>query len=250
MIDKAKKPTLLLFILLAILIMGTSISTAMAQSSNQSKAKAKVKLLSPKPGDNFTPGQKVKITWQVEILGELDLNWCEQEIFLSLDGGKTMKYRITPELSPRVREYEWTVPNLPTDRAVIDIRFGSEFSKSRFEKSKPQKKSMFRILPSNSVVEEVKLTVSPLGKALPETQIELNWTSSVTNLAYYEVLLSYDQGAHFHSIANTNDESFHWMLPANFSGLVTFKVVAHKLDGTVVASITDAQPIVIARDQQ
>ena len=49
------------------------------------------------------------------------------EIFLSLDGGRSFTYCITPQLPPTVRFFNWTVPNMPTNQAVLDIRFGCEW---------------------------------------------------------------------------------------------------------------------------
>ena len=42
---------------------------------------------------------------------------------LSLDGGRTFTW-ITGERDPTVKYFDWTVPNTPTNTAVLDIRFG------------------------------------------------------------------------------------------------------------------------------
>ena len=49
---------------------------------------------------------------------------CETEILLSLDGGKTIYMFITSSRRPNVQYFDWTVPNTPTNAAVLDIRFG------------------------------------------------------------------------------------------------------------------------------
>jgi hypothetical protein len=64
----------------------------------------------------------VKITWDA-VFPKLDLSWCEAEIFLSVDGGKTFTL-IVGERDPRVQEVDWIVPNTPTDMAVMDLHFG------------------------------------------------------------------------------------------------------------------------------
>jgi hypothetical protein len=58
-----------------------------------------------------------------------NLHACEMELWLSLDGGRTFNPPvITPVVVPNTRGYyDWTVPNTPTNAAVIDIRFGCEF---------------------------------------------------------------------------------------------------------------------------
>ena len=95
------------------------------------------KLISPRPGEVVYPGQKVRVVWE-SLLPKLpvDLSWCESEIWLSLDGGKSFPLIITPvgfDLSARTLIFDWTVPNTPTNEAVLDIRFGCQqyFPESR-----------------------------------------------------------------------------------------------------------------------
>jgi hypothetical protein len=88
------------------------------------------KLVSPQAGDVVFPGQKVRIVWEA-LYPKLNvpLSWCEAEIRLSLDGGVTFPFIITPlQMGPdnSVRSFDWTVPNTPTAAAVLDIRFGCE----------------------------------------------------------------------------------------------------------------------------
>jgi hypothetical protein len=89
------------------------------------------KLVSPQAGDVVFPGQKVRIVWEA-LLPKLpvDPSWCEAEIWLSLDGGKSFPFIITPiHLDPnpsRIVSFDWTVGNTPTAAAVLDIRFGCE----------------------------------------------------------------------------------------------------------------------------
>jgi len=88
------------------------------------------KLVSPQAGDVVFHGQKVRIMWEA-LYPKLPVNlsWCEAEIFLSLDGGVTFPFIITPiQFDPNnsIRSFDWTVPNTPTAAAVLDIRFGCE----------------------------------------------------------------------------------------------------------------------------
>jgi hypothetical protein len=48
------------------------------------------KLVSPRAGDVVFPGQNVRVEWEALFpkLG-VPLSWCEMEVFLSLDGGRT-----------------------------------------------------------------------------------------------------------------------------------------------------------------
>jgi hypothetical protein len=109
-------------------LLETATAAPAAQDTQQGKYAAK--LISPEAGDVVFPGQKLQIVWE-ELLPKLpvDLSWCEAELCLSLDGGKSFPYIITPlPLGPtsRILSFDWTVPNLPTNEAVLDIRFGCE----------------------------------------------------------------------------------------------------------------------------
>jgi hypothetical protein len=54
------------------------------------------------------------------------LGACEMEVWLSVDGGSTFTMWISPWLDPKAQYFDWTVPNTPTNAAVMDIRFGCE----------------------------------------------------------------------------------------------------------------------------
>jgi hypothetical protein len=51
---------------------------------------------------------------------------CEMEVWMSVDGGRTFVMCISPWLSPKDKFFDWIVPNMPTNAAVLDIRFGCE----------------------------------------------------------------------------------------------------------------------------
>lgn len=84
------------------------------------------RLISPTAGQVLYPGQTVRVEWKSELPKIENVEFCEMEIFLSLDGGQTWPMVITPLLDPRARFFYWTVPNMPTNAAVLDIRFGCE----------------------------------------------------------------------------------------------------------------------------
>ncbi|MEP6809216.1 MAG: hypothetical protein ABI992_03165 [Chthoniobacterales bacterium] len=79
-------------------------------------------LISPHPGEVLVPGQHVKILWSGHY-PKMDLSWCETEIYLSLDGGRTFS-QVTGERDARTQSVDWIVPNTPSDTAVLNIRFG------------------------------------------------------------------------------------------------------------------------------
>ena len=103
--------------------------SAVPQLVNTSKADSggySAQLISPTAGQVLYPGQQVQIEWQATI-PKVNAGGCEMEIFLSLDGGMNFTYCITPQLPPTARFFNWTVPNMPTNTAVLDIRFGCEW---------------------------------------------------------------------------------------------------------------------------
>ncbi len=94
----------------------------MAFAQNDKK-QYRARLISPRPGQVLIPGQVVRIEWTTNY-PNVDLSMCETEILLSLDGGKTIYSLITEQRNPKVHYVDWTVPNAPTNEAVLDIRFG------------------------------------------------------------------------------------------------------------------------------
>jgi len=94
--------------------------TAFAQPDPK---KYSAKLISPKPGEVLVPGQIVRIKWTSDF-PDVDLTMCEAEVLLSLDGGRTIYMRLTEQRNPTLQYFDWTVPNTPTNEAVLDIRFG------------------------------------------------------------------------------------------------------------------------------
>jgi hypothetical protein len=94
--------------------------TAFAQ---RLKGNYRAKLISPRAGQVLTPGQVVRVEWTADF-PDVDLTMCETEVLLSLDGGKTIYLLLTEQRNPKVQYFDWTVPNAPTNAAVLDIRFG------------------------------------------------------------------------------------------------------------------------------
>jgi hypothetical protein len=84
------------------------------------------RLISPTAGQVLYPGQTVRVEWRAQFPHVPRFDRCEMELYLSLDGGRTYLPRITPSLDPKTTYFYWTVPNLPTNEAVLDIRFGCE----------------------------------------------------------------------------------------------------------------------------
>jgi hypothetical protein len=82
-------------------------------------------LISPRVGQVLHPGQKIKVEWR-STLPNINMGACEMEVWLSVDGGRTFTTWISPWLNAKAQSFDWTVPNMPTNAAVMDIRFGCE----------------------------------------------------------------------------------------------------------------------------
>jgi hypothetical protein len=83
------------------------------------------RLISPTVGQVLHPGQQIRVEWK-STLPNIYFGACEMEVWLSVDGGRTFTTWISPWLNGKANYFDWTVPNLPTNAAVMDIRFGCE----------------------------------------------------------------------------------------------------------------------------
>ena len=121
-----------------------AVAFAFAPAKLNAQGNYAVRLISPVAGQVLYAGQKIMIEWQ-HRLPNIPLSGCESEAWLSLDGGRSFTLWIT-FLDPRNTSFLWTVPNTPTNGAVIDIRFGCDLHYP--ETYAPQPASMFTIAKS------------------------------------------------------------------------------------------------------
>ena len=120
------------------------VAFACAAASVNAQGTYSARLISPKAGQVLHPGQRVQVQWQATLPNLKHIYGCEMEIWLSLDGGATFPTIITPPaISYTSRSFNWTVPNTPTNAAVLDIRFGCEWYYP--ESPSPQPASTFVI---------------------------------------------------------------------------------------------------------
>jgi hypothetical protein len=118
-----------------------AVAFAFAPVKSNAQSNYAVRLTSPVAGQVLYAGQKIMIEWK-HTLPNIPLAGCESEAWLSLDGGRTFSMWIT-WLDPRSTSFLWTVPNTPTNSAVLDIRFGCDLHYP--ETYAPQPASMFTI---------------------------------------------------------------------------------------------------------
>ena len=111
---------------LLVTIFAVALSVAPQLVSTSSAAGTySARLISPRVGQVLHPGQKVRVEWR-STLPNINFGACEMEVWLSVDGGATFTTCISPWLNPRAQFFDWTVPNMPTNAAVLDVRFRCE----------------------------------------------------------------------------------------------------------------------------
>ena len=131
--------------IVTLFVVAVAMAPPLLRTSTAAQGGYSAQLITPTAGQILYPGQKVKVQWR-STLPNIEVQFCEMEIFLSLDGGTTWPMCITPILDPRTQFFFWTVPNTPTNAAVLDIRFGCE--RWYPECYSPQTASTFVIRPS------------------------------------------------------------------------------------------------------
>lgn len=82
--------------------------------------------VSPSTGAVWNAGESVTLEWRRSDAWPRELHVEEWEAFLSLDGGRSFPVRLTPHLEADLRVVRVPVPNLPTERARLLLRFGDE----------------------------------------------------------------------------------------------------------------------------
>jgi hypothetical protein len=207
-------------------------------------AQVQTRLLYPAAGAILHPGQTIVVRWEV-TLPPLPIPGCEQELMLSLDGGRTNAIRMSRMLSPNTRQVAWTVPDVASRNAVIDLRYGCDGSVIEPPVDVPQfpqLQARFVIAPASpGPLEGVALVPFEMRTVAPGDTAFVSWQSSVARVQEFEVFVSYDRGAHFHSLGTTTATDLEWTAPKEMFGGVTFQVVARRADGTSVASPVPAR---------
>lgn len=85
-----------------------------------------VRLRAPLAGELLTAGSTATLAWDASAGWERLPEHAEWEAFLSLDGGRTWSFRITPHLDSDLRQVSWVVPELPSRDVRLLLRFGDE----------------------------------------------------------------------------------------------------------------------------
>lgn len=95
------------------------------------QAQQPVRLASPVEGERLEAGERAWVEWTVEP-GYLSSTVTEWEAFLSIDGGRTYPIRLTPHLDIALSGFSFEVPNVPSTKARLLLRFGNEKTERAF----------------------------------------------------------------------------------------------------------------------
>lgn len=226
----------------AMLVAGGVVATAPEVAAQRDISKPRIRQTKPLRGETFRAGDTVRIEWEFVdgngvILTEDERRWCEQEIFLSIDGGLTNERRITLRLDPSVRASDWIVPNLQTENAVLDIHFGCEADGLPHETPNVQKSFVFKIVPGDRKPKEIRMKAMP-KEVFAGENLALSWETDLDTGTEFDVQVSYDRGGEFTSVGKTTQSLYSWPVPNDYTGSLTFRVVATSADGQVIESPT------------
>lgn len=99
-----------------------------AAELSAAEAPPPIRLVAPVASTPLVGGADAEIAWEplasFATLGEVE----EWEAFLSLDGGTSYPFRLTPHLDRDLRRFRWRVPAVETNDARLLFRFGDERS--------------------------------------------------------------------------------------------------------------------------
>lgn len=176
-------------------------------------------LISPANGEVLRGGRQVEIQWDLRLDKSITEDpFGEMEFYLQTDEG--LYIRITPQLSLSHRKFVWTVPNIRTASARLVAYAGTEGGGDfyRFPQS-----GTFQIRPTKSA-ETIILNALPKDASRGE-DMRISWTSyNVKEGAVYDVMVSYDRGAHFYKAGSTTDTNFDLPIGDDFAGSITIQI--------------------------
>ncbi len=87
-------------------------------------------------------------------------------------------------------------------------------------------------------------------KVKPGEELEISWTSNLEGYSSYDVMVSYDRGAHFHKAGSTRDARYALHVDEDFTGSVIVQIVNRRADGSKVSSLLTREATVRIGDKQ
>jgi hypothetical protein len=210
----ARKPALA-WLALALCLGGAGSAFAKPDGDLEARLETReplVRQMAPVQDAALIGGRLADLRWE-ELAAYSRLEEVEEwEAFLSVDGGKSYPFRITPHLDADVRRLRWHVPAVATADARLLFRFGTEGRDGEVEigYAPPIR---FRILVEPAAVEPISLAHSSATRgeaALPGQQGVLSWVAGSrrgTGLQRFDVRFPIELHPRPRIVAGTADDS-------------------------------------------
>ncbi|HLX07940.1 MAG TPA: hypothetical protein VKY89_08770 [Thermoanaerobaculia bacterium] len=150
------------WLLPAVMVAAVAHSPAAAGAAAAPPAGPAIELLAPQAAIPLVAGAKAVLQWAPRP-GLAALPASEEwEAFLSLDGGKSYGFRITPHLDSDLRQVLWDVPDTASADVRLLLRFGDERRETVIEL--PQR---FTISPGTPISALTTTPAIPANTAIP-----------------------------------------------------------------------------------
>ena len=231
------------FLALAISLVCAVAGLAQGRSGTETVITPTYNLNSPVSGEVVTGGRQYTIRWDLTVDPSIVQNpYAEMEYYLTTDEGLFM--RITPQLDITTKSFVWTVPAINTTTARLTLKCGieGEGDQYTFTQSAPftirKGKKLISLLLLNSFDEEAR----------PGSDLSISWVpGGIDEARGYDVMISYDRGAHFHKAGTTTETRFSYPVDEDFAGSITVQIVARGSDGAKVMSAITREATVNVR---
>jgi hypothetical protein len=230
------KKSLFLSIVFAITLAGSAIP------SKAQTAKSGFRILTPGAGSVLKGGQRIQVKWDVRLDRTISENpYGEIELYLETIEGAFM--RITPQLGPSSRTFDWTVPSINSRGARLLLKAGVEGEGDPYNFAQD---GTFYI---NSDSRRPAILLNSMReRTKPGTDMEVTWTSNLEPGTNFDVMVSYDRGAHFFKAGSTVGNGFVLPVEEDFAGTITIQIVSRRADGTAIRSLLTGDATVRIRD--
>lgn len=189
-------------------------------------------LKTPRNGEVLKAGSTVSITWDLTVDRAIAENpWSEMELFLTDENG--LFTRITPQLGIGAKSFEWTVPRVNSRSVRIVLQCGIEGEGDFY---------LIRQVGAFSIRSKAGVPAILLNSLAHSPRagedMAISWTSDSLNSSRgFDVMISYDRGAHFFKAGSTTESRFNLPVEDDFAGTITVKIVGVAMDGSKIASM-------------
>jgi len=106
------------------LLLASALALGAAAAPAPAATPAAVEIVSPAAGATLAAGSRALVEWRPAPGATPAFE--EWEAFLSLDGGASWPFRLTPHLDRARSRFEVELPPVPAERALLLLRFGDE----------------------------------------------------------------------------------------------------------------------------